>query len=213
MESIIARLLSTERLREKNNDLEFYLFAKYMNQNSREMQDKYIELANRTTLFHIDVFREFATYILLQQKSKPFLPDESSSFIQDAIKYLWDERFQLVQNNIKHEEAITFNCEPDESKGKFISKEAIKIFLKEILSRNPDRDLKKEAFDQLALIRAKRENLNKNSKETKSVIKKQPIKIKTQNGKRRHTYFTRSQNRNKINHHYFTRSQTLGCKR
>lgn len=163
MESIIARLLSTEKLREKNNDLEFYLFARYMNQNSREMQDKYIELANSTTLFHIDVFREFATYILLQQKSKPFLPDESSSFIQDAIKYLWDERFELVQNNLKHKEAITFNCEPDESKGKFISKEAINIFLKEIVSRNPDRDLKKEAFDQIALMRAQREHLNKDT--------------------------------------------------
>ena len=213
MESIIARLLSTEKLREKNNDLEFHLFVRCMDQESREMQDKYIKLANKTTLFHIDVFREFATYILLQQNSKPLLPDKSSIFIQDAIKYLWDERFQLVQNNLKHEEAITFSCEPDESKGKFISKEAINIFLKEIEKRNPDRDLKKEAFDQIALIRAQRENLNKNSKETKSVTKKQPIKIKTQNGKRSHAYFTRSQNRNKINHPYFTRSKTLECKR
>ena len=126
IEAVIDRLLRTEQFRETNNDLEFYLFAKYMNQNSKEEQDEYFQLAAKSTLFQIEEFREFATYILLQQKSKPDLPYKSSSFIQDANKYLWDERFQLVQS--------------DESIGKFISKEAIKIFLEKTKERNPDKN-------------------------------------------------------------------------
>lgn len=194
MDAAIDRLLSTDKFRETNNDLEFYLFAKYMNQNSREEQVKYFQLAARSTLFQIEEFREFAKYILLQQKSEPFLPDESSSFIQDAIKYLWDERFQLVQNDINSERR---EIHSDELKGKFISKEAIKIFLAKIEERNPDRDLKKEAYDQMGLTRAQRENLNKNtSDEKRSMIKKPPFK-------RHPLYRTPS-------HPYFTRSKTVG---
>lgn len=137
IEAVIDRLLRTEKFRETNNDLEFYLFAKYMNQNSKEEQDEYFQLAAKSTLFHIEEFREFATYILLQQKSKPDLPYKSSSFIQDAIKYLWDERFQLVQNERNSEGTEISSAE---SIGKFISKEAIKIFLEKTKERNPDKN-------------------------------------------------------------------------
>ena len=177
-----------------------------MNQNSKEEQDEYFQLAAKSSLFHIEEFREFATYILLQQKSKPDLPDKSSSFIQDAIKYLWDERFQLVQNERNSEGTEIVGAE---SKGKFISKEAIKIFLEKIKERNPDKNLKQEASDTIKLMRAQRENLNKKTfRETRSVIKKQPIK--TNDMEPSHPYFTRSKNRNKIGHSYGTRSKTLG---